>query len=218
MEFKKLLLRLLAKIKQAFRLRAAHGGGKYWVGRGAFISATSKIGAWTYIQKQSYIGYGVRIGRYCAIARNVEIGPTHHDYNLVTSHEFPTHRKRFDGVVGNMSANWKPTRTAKRSPTILENDVWIGTKATVLRGVRVGTGAVVAAHAVVTKDVPPYAIVGGVPAKIIRYRFPEETIKALLDSQWWLLDPADLDAFNLTKPAESAKAILERTHSMRADD
>src|SRR5919112_1299826 len=67
------------------------------------------------------------------------------------------------------------------------HDVWLGSGAIVMSGVTVGHGAVVAAHAVVTRDVPPYAIVGGNPAKVIRYRFDEETIAALLDAKWWEL-------------------------------
>ena len=74
------------------------------------------------------------------------------------------------------------------NPPIIEDDVWIGCNATILQGVKIGTGAIVAAGAVVTKDVPPYAIVGGVPAKIIKYRFTEEQIKGLLKTEWWKRD------------------------------
>lgn len=211
MTFKETLSRLLNSIKHRLQLRDAYGGGKYSAGRGVFLGKKSKIGAWTYIQANTYIGYGTKIGRYCAIARDAEIGPPHHDYNLISSHEFLTHRNKFIGVPGYVAEGWKPIRTHTRPPTVLGHDVWIGTKATVLRGVRVGTGAIIGANAVVTKDVPPYAIVGGVPARIIRYRFAEETVAALLASKWWLLDPAELDAFDLASPAESAKAIRERT-------
>ena len=65
------------------------------------------------------------------------------------------------------------------------HDVWLGSGATILSGITIGHGAVVAAHALVTKDVPPYAIVGGNPAKIIRYRFDDGTIAALLEARWW---------------------------------
>lgn len=68
---------------------------------------------------------------------------------------------------------------------VIGSDVWIGARAAILEGVTIGDGAVVAAGAVATKDVPPYAIVGGVPAKIIKYRFDEETIKKLLELKWW---------------------------------
>lgn len=71
------------------------------------------------------------------------------------------------------------------------NDVWIGDGVFIMNGITVGDGAVIGAHAVVTKDVPPYAIVAGVPARVIRYRFDEKTIKKLLDLQWWNL-PDDI--------------------------
>jgi carbonic anhydrase/acetyltransferase-like protein (isoleucine patch superfamily) len=72
--------------------------------------------------------------------------------------------------------------------TIIGNDVWIGARAILIDGITVGDGAVIGAGAVVTKDVPPYAIVGGVPAKIIKYRFEPEVIEFLLASQWWNKD------------------------------
>jgi hypothetical protein len=81
--------------------------------------------------------------------------------------------------------------TSWKERTIIEDDVWIGRGVTVLQGVRMGVGSVAAAHAVVREDVPPYAIVGGVPAKVIRYRFDESTIKRLIESQWWML-PLDI--------------------------
>jgi len=67
----------------------------------------------------------------------------------------------------------------------INNDVWIGMKSTIMGGVTVGNGAIIAAHSVVTKDVPPYAIAGGVPAKIIKYRFNEAIIEALQKAEWW---------------------------------
>ena len=70
-------------------------------------------------------------------------------------------------------------------PCIIGNDVWIGCNATILRGVTIGDGAIVAANAFVNKDVPPYAIVGGVPAKVLKYRFSENIITKLLHLKWW---------------------------------
>ena len=73
----------------------------------------------------------------------------------------------------------------EHKPTKIGNDVWIGEFVTIVGGVNIGDGAVIATKSVVTKDVPPYAIVGGIPAKVIKYRFDEETIGALLQSKWW---------------------------------
>lgn len=80
--------------------------------------------------------------------------------------------------------------TEGRFKVVIGNDVWIGAYAKIVEGVRIGDGAVIAAGAVVTKDVPPYAIVGGVPAKIIKYRFEEKQIKQLLELKWWNKDIA----------------------------
>lgn len=73
----------------------------------------------------------------------------------------------------------------KAGATVIGNDVWIGSEAMIMAGVNIGSGAVVAARAVVTKDVPPYAVVGGNPAQIIKYRFDEKTITQLLNLKWW---------------------------------
>ncbi|AMK11673.1 CatB-related O-acetyltransferase [Pseudodesulfovibrio indicus] len=73
----------------------------------------------------------------------------------------------------------------RKGDTVIGNDVWIGTEAMIMPGINVGDGAVIAARAMVTKDVPPYAVVGGNPAKTIRYRFAPEEIEMLLELQWW---------------------------------
>ncbi len=81
-----------------------------------------------------------------------------------------------------------PKEWPNKGDTVIGNDVWIGYGATLMPGVQVGDGAIVASQAVVTKPVPPYAVVGGNPAQIIRYRFDDATIEALLALQWWHWD------------------------------
>ncbi len=134
----------------------------------------------------SYVGTGcviqhVSVGKFCSIASEVFAGtgahPIHH---FSTSTLF--YRKHNTLGIPLVDENMKFEEYKKIS---IGNDVWIGTRAMIMDGVTVGDGAVIAANAVVTKDVPAYAVVGGVPAKVIKYRFDKERIAELLFSQWW---------------------------------
>jgi acetyltransferase-like isoleucine patch superfamily enzyme len=122
----------------------------------------SSIGRGTVINQNSYIFYA-DIGNYCQIAWNVTIGARLHPYQSISNY----------GEV---------TPTDRMS---IGSDVWIGCNAVLMPDIKVGNGAVIGAGAVVTHDVPDYSIVGGVPAKIIKYRFPEDIVKRLLDIRWW---------------------------------
>jgi len=105
----------------------------------------------------------------------------HHLTNAISSYTF--------AIFGN---GWKGAMQGKAYPykgdTIVGNDVWLGHNATIMGGVKIGDGAIIAAHSVVTKNVAPYAIVGGNPAKEIRKRFNEAQIEKLLEVQWWNWD------------------------------
>lgn len=102
--------------------------------------------------------------------------------NISTSSIFTSH-KNGTGVP------WASNNIFQEFKEIeIGNDVWIGQRVMIMGGVHVGNGAVIGAGAIVTKDVPPYAIVGGIPAKLIRYRFPENVIQQLEESKWWLLE------------------------------
>ena len=117
-----------------------------------------------------------KIGAYCSISWDVTIGAVSHPMDRVSMHAF-TYRKQFGIVDKDIML---PQKT-----TVIGNDVWIGCGAIILSGVTVGDGAVIGAGAVVTKDVAPYAIVAGVPAKKIRNRFNDEIIERLLSIKWW---------------------------------
>lgn len=96
---------------------------------------------------------------------------------------------------------------------VIGNDVWIGCRAVIMAGIKIGDGAVIASGAVVTKDVPPYAVVGGVPAKVLKYRFDEKTINRLLNVKWWDFEPEQLwnilGPLSTLSPIEPALRILE---------
>lgn len=149
------------------------------------ILNNSQIGCYTYISRKAIIQNTV-IGNYCSISHELICGLGRHPLNMFsTSPLFYRKNNTFNIHIV------EDSDFVEYSPIRIGNDVWIGARVTILDGVNIGNGAVVAAGAVVTKDVPPYAIVGGVPAKIIKYRHPVEKQKKLLDSKWWNLLPQD---------------------------
>lgn len=129
------------------------------------------------------------MGRYCSFANNIAIGFAEHPMDRLTSSTL-TYSNDFNGWRG-LAESWGRKTTFKTAPfsdrakTEIGNDVWIGQGAFLKAGVKVGDGAIIAAHATVVKDVPAYAIVGGVAAKVIKYRFPPEIIARLQKLQWW---------------------------------
>lgn len=161
---------IVRRIKKLLGLRQV--SNKPDIMKRSFVSKDSQIGAYTYIGFNTFVSNS-KIGRYSSIANNVSIGNGEHlIYNLSTSSLF------YDD----------PYRILTAGECEIGNDVWIGVGCTVRRGVKVGNGAVLGANSFVNKDVPPYAVVGGVPAKIIKFRFTPEQIEVLEKSKWWDLD------------------------------
>jgi len=131
-----------------------------------------------------------QIGKFCSIANSVRINPGNHPQWRVTQHHM-TYRKfayGFDQKDDEEFFNWR-----REHKCIVGHDVWIGHAAIIMPGVKIGNGAIIGSGAVVTKAIPPYAIAVGVPAKVIKYRFDEPTIAALMDIAWWNWDRATLE-------------------------
>ena len=141
--------------------------------------------------RYSYVGYdceivNCQIGAFCSIANGVIIGGAKHPLTWVSTSPV------FYDAKGGTSSHLGSLKEPSRSETIIGNDVWIGSRAIILGGVTIGNGVVIGPGAVVTKDVPDYAIVAGVPAKILRYRFEDEIIQRLCESEWWNLQEESL--------------------------
>lgn len=152
------------------------------------------------IRDYSYVGrnftaWHCNIGKYCSISWNVSIGGANHDYNRITQHAF-----LYAPQFGFLDSRKEQGYNRFEDDCIIGNDVWIGCNAVICRGVHIGDGAVIAAGAVVTKDVEPYTIVGGVPAKIIKKRCSDKLANRMLKIQWWELPPeiikSHFDLFN----------------------
>ena len=122
------------------------------------------------------------IGKFCSIACGAKFlfNSANHTLASLSTYPFPIFYEEWGLNPNDVAAAWD-----NKGDILIGNDVWIGYEAVILAGVTIGDGAIIGARAVVTRDVPPYTIVGGVPAKPIRKRFPPETISALLALKWW---------------------------------
>ena len=124
----------------------------------------------------------LKIGKFCSITCGAKFIFTsaHHSQKSLSSYPFPIFFEEWDLNGKDITKAWD-----NKGDIIIGNDVWIGYEAVILSGVTIGDGAIIGARAVVTKDVPPYTIVGGIPAKPIRTRFDVKTMTKLLELQWW---------------------------------
>ncbi|BAP80151.1 group 1 glycosyl transferase [Pseudomonas sp. MT-1] len=164
------------------------------------VHRTSKVEAGSsfvssVMDRHSFCGYNcdiycADIGRFTSIASGVVVGGARHPMEWVGMS--PVFYKGRDSIKKKFSTYDLPTVTR----VVVGHDVWIGRNAIVLSGVKVGDGAVVGAGAVVTKDVPPYAIVVGNPAKIVRYRFDEYLIRSFIEISWWDMEDDAIEKYS----------------------
>lgn len=138
-----------------------------------------ELGDYSYIAKNSSISNCV-IGKFCSIGPNFCCGLGIHPTNGISTAPMFYSAAKQNGI-----SLCEDNKIEESKQTTIGNDVFIGANVTILDGVNIADGAVIGAGAVVTKDIPPYAIALGIPAKVVKYRFNEETIKVLLEKQWW---------------------------------
>ena len=122
------------------------------------------------------------IGKFCSIACGVKFlfNCANHTLKSLSTYTFPLFYVDWELEKSNVASAWD-----NKGDIVIGNDVWIGFEAVILAGVKIGDGAIIGTRAVVTKDVPPYSIVGGIPAKVIRKRYSPDIIEQLLSLRWW---------------------------------
>ena len=122
------------------------------------------------------------IGKFCSIACGAKFlfNSANHTLSSLSTYPFPLFFEEWGLEKRNVAESWD-----NKGDIVLGNDVWIGYEAVIMAGVTIGAGAIIGTRAVVTKDVPPYTVAGGIPAKPIKKRYPEETIAALSELKWW---------------------------------
>lgn len=189
------------------------------------------IGAFTYINGKPNNRYNYsptnidasQIGRFCMISQGCQIGAAFHPTDAISAsavfsngnywceNYYIQPKKDVENWLNVITPMYK--ESISRPLPEIGNDVWIGANVTILNGVKIGDGALVAAGAVVTKDVRPYEVVGGVPAKHIKYRYGEKTITKLLDLKWWEYGSSIMVGLNLYDVEMAIKIIEERINN-----
>lgn len=166
-----------AEIDEAATVLHSKVGEHCWLAYGSML-CYSELGTMSYLSTRTKV-FSSSIGKFCSISWNVSIGPANHDYKRVSTHAM-LYAKRF-GMIENVEERFYDQYDKE---TVIGNDVWIGCNAVIVRGVHVGDGAVIGANAVITKDIAPYTIVGGVN-HVIKRRFESKIIEKLLEIKWW---------------------------------
>jgi len=192
-------------IKSTFR-------GPLYMNRNSQIGPDVVVGKYFGMNESCYIARVTAVA-FCAIGARTSINPFNHPTDWLSTNEFQYHPHSFDWVD-----EYRQIERLARTPDMLTqatfgNDVWTGHNCNIMAGVNIGDGAVIAAGSVVTKDVPSYAIVGGVPAKLIRYRFHEKIIERLLRLKWWDLELSQLSGLpfrDIDRCLDMIEAIRQR--------
>lgn len=192
--------------KEAFltRFSEKEKRGRFRVFSPELFAPDCTIGEYSYIARGTTVS-DCHIGKYCSVGPNCTIGFGQHPNNWPsTSPVFSSSVKIFEQAHA-LTSHYPH----ERAPIVIGHDVWIGANVYIRNGVNIGNGAIVAAGAAVVKDVQPYEIVGGVPAKTIRFRFPADVVRELLELNWWDKDYEKLKAIQANFVSEDIRAFID---------
>ena len=172
------------------------------------INSGVSIDKYTYINWNNIVYPNVYIGSYCSIARNVQISIADHPLDWLSTSSIQYTDIYFP--KNDININYTKEANFDQHPkTVIGSDVWIGTNVSIKAGVKIGHGAIIGAGAVVTKNVEPYAIVGGCPARVLRYRFEDHIIEKLIASKWWCLPHSSLKKIRFQNIENAIEDILK---------
>ena len=197
----------LVKLNPGARIIKSKLLGPVYLNRNTQIGPDVTVGKYFGMNESCFVARAT-VGAYCAIGARTSFNPFNHPMDWLSINEFQYHPNSFDWVP-----EYNDIKRLERTPDMFQqvtigNDVWTGHNVNVLPGVSVGDGAVIAAGAEVTKDVPPYAIVAGVPATVKRMRFSDNLIERFLRVKWWELELSELSGLPF-RDAERCLGMIE---------
>jgi virginiamycin A acetyltransferase len=178
-------------INSHFIVPGVNLGTKVIINKGCKIQKDTTIGSYTFINENVQIDYKTRIGSYCSISHGVKISLGNHPAHFFSTSEV------FYNETRNIIKQNKYDEFINTAYTNIGSDVLLGANSIILSGISIGHGAIIGAGSIVTKNVPPYAIVAGNPAKIIKYRFDDVEIEFLLNTKWWEIEIEKLSTLNI---------------------
>lgn len=175
-----------------------------------------EVGAYTYMHNGSL--FNTSIGRFCSIGKRLVTLQPNHPIDWVSTHPFQyqaleTIFNSLKGVNNYHYAKFEKKPPHKKVGCVIGNDVWIGSDVTILNGLSIGDGAIIGAGSVVTKNIDPYAIVAGNPARVIKYRFEKDVVREFLEIKWWLYTLETLSELPFNDPLTFIKEFKEKKAS-----